>query len=611
LFTQPVSPTRAGYYPGIRALAVSPDGSRCALVDSGVVRVLNVQTSEQTRVIDAFNGSAQAVAFAPDGRQLAVGERGGEITIWDTETGDKSATIGKQTLSIVRLEFSPDGTRLAAASGDSSAPTWSQLLNGELWLWDVKASEQVAQCRGVRSFVNDLSVNAQGTTVAAATMEGTIVLWNMKRTEGARILRGHSGPVNAVRWLPDGRYLASGGDDGTVQVWDIGREEAKQVYKGHSGPVTALAVSADGNLLASGGRDTLIQLWDPRVDPERTILRDFPYAIGTLAYSGDGHWLAIGTYTQVSVCDTQRLEKRQVLPIDHWVFATAISHDGRLVATAGNQGSRGEEPGVVKIWDVTTGAVRHTFDPQVHSAQRVAFSSDGRLLACSGRIGRNGEFAVTVWDVEHGKRLGNRLDAASFDFRADSKSLALAGRGGAWLWRWDGQGLNEVPLVPRACREIRFAPDGQRLALIDAEGQLSLWIVADSREQPLGLVLGSVEFSPDGRRVAAFSQSSTTIWDAEDGSIIATIPFTADHLRFTPDGRTLVTAGQEVHLWQAETGRELLNLGAYATGGVKTVAVSPDGTQLAVGGGYRDEHEGVWVWQAPVTQANARDTSPP
>jgi len=362
LFTQPVSPTRAGYYPGIRALAVSPDGSRCALVDSGVVRVLNVETGEQARVLDAFNGSAQAVAFAPDGRQLAVGERGGEITIWDTETGDKSATIGKQTLSIVRLEFSPDGTRLAAASGDSSAPTWSQLLNGELWLWDVKAREQVAQCRGVRSFVNDLSVNAQGTTVAAATMEGTIVLWNMKRTEGDRILRGHSGPVNAVRWLPEGRYLASGGDDGTVQVWDIGREEAKQVYKGHSGPVTALAVSADGNLLASGGRDTLIQLWDPRVDPERTIIRDFPYAIGTLAYSGDGQWLAIGTYTQVSVCDTLRLEKRHVLPIDHWVFATAISHDGRLVATAGNQGSRGEEPGVVKIWDVTAGAARHTFD---------------------------------------------------------------------------------------------------------------------------------------------------------------------------------------------------------------------------------------------------------
>jgi WD40 repeat protein len=54
-----------------------------------------------------------------------------------------------------------------------------------------------------------------------------------------------------------------------------------------------------------------------------------------------------------------------------------------------------------------------------------------------------------------------------------------------------------------------------------------------------------------------------------------------------------------VHLWQVDTGRELLNLGEYATAGVNSIAISPDGTRLAAGGGYRDEHEGVWVWLAP------------
>jgi eukaryotic-like serine/threonine-protein kinase len=44
LLTQKGSPEYGGIYPGIRSLATSPDGARCALVDAGVVRVLEVGT---------------------------------------------------------------------------------------------------------------------------------------------------------------------------------------------------------------------------------------------------------------------------------------------------------------------------------------------------------------------------------------------------------------------------------------------------------------------------------------------------------------------------------------------------------------------------------------
>jgi WD40 repeat protein len=81
--------------------------------------------------------------------------------------------------------------------------------------------------------------------------------------------------------------------------------------------------------------------------------------------------------------------------------------------------------------------------------------------------------------------------------------------------------------------------------------------------------------------------------------MVLTVPHFADHLLFTRDGRTIVTAGRDIHLWQADTGLELLNLGTYDPAGVNSLAMSPDGRRLAVGGGYRDEHAGVWVWLAP------------
>jgi len=565
------------------------------------VRVLDVGTGEQLRVLDAFSDTCRSVAFAPDGRHLAVGDYGGEITLWDTQSGEKTATFAKHKFPILCLDFSPDGKLLAAGGGDQAAPTWSQLLNGELRLWNVEDGHLVGQCAAVRSLLRDLDFDAHGTTIAAATLEGTVVLWNVNRLEGGRILRGHTGPVNAVRWLTDGRYLASSGDDSIVRLWDIGREQGDRVYKGHQGPVTALAVSPDGRVLASAGRDATIQLWDPSVDPLRTMISDFPWAIGTVDFSADGQWLVVGTYKQVTVCDTERFDKRHVLPIDHWVFDTDISPDGRLIATAGNSGADGKEPGIVKIWDVATGRMRRTLDPEILSAQRVAFSPDNQRLACSGRAGPRdqGQFAVTVWDVAHGKQLLRRADAMSFDFDPEGKSVALAGRGGAWIVRLAGDTTSESSLVQRACKAVQFSPDGQRLALLDADGQLSLWSLADAREQLLGRAHHCVAFAPNGRRIAAFAESAAQVWDVASGQMVLTVPHVAEHLLFTPDGRTIVTAGSEIHLWQAETGLELLNLGTYVPAGVNSMAISPDGTRLAVGGGYRDEHEGVWVWLAP------------
>ena len=341
-----------------------------------------------------------------------------------------------------------------------SRTTWSQLLNGELRLWNVADGRLLGQCQAVRSMLQDVHFNAQGTTIAAATLEGTIVLWDVNRLEGGRILRGHTGPVNAVRWLPDGRYLASSGDDGLVQLWDIGREQGNRVYKGHQGAVTALAVSPDGRVLASAGRDGTIQLWDPSVDPLRTMISDFPWAIGKVSFSADNRWLVVSDYRQVTVCDTERFDKQHVLPIDHWVFDTDVSSNGRLIATAGNQGADGREPGVVKLWDVESGKVERTLDPGMLSVQTVAFSSEGQMLACRGRVGSRdqGRFAVLVWDVPQDKQLFRRDNAMSFDFDPEGKAIALAGSSGVSIVQLDSDASSERTVVQRPCQAVRFLP---------------------------------------------------------------------------------------------------------------------------------------------------------
>ena len=607
LFTQSVSPERDSYYPGVRAVAASPDGTQCALVDGDAVRIVEVSTGKPLRVLESFPDTCRAVAFAPDGRHLAVGDYAGHVSLWDTQTGEETTTFEKHNFPVLCLSFSPDGALLAAGGGDESEPTWSQMLNGELRLWNVADGRLLGQCAAVRSMLQDVHFNAQGTLIAAATLEGTVVLWDVNRLEGGRILRGHNGPVNAVRWLPDGRYLASSGDDGLVRLWDIGREQGNRVFKGHDGPVTALAVSPNGRVLASAGRDATIQLWDPNVDPLRTMISDFPWAIGKVYFSADGQSLVVSDYQQVTVCDTERFDKRHVLSIDHWVFDTDVSPDGRRIATAGNQGTDGEEPGIVKLWDVESGQVERTLDPGLQSAQVVAFSPDGQRLACRGRVGSRDQarFAVLVWDVVHDRQLLRSDHAKEFAFAPGGKSIALAGPDGVQVVQLDGDATSERAIVDRPCQAVQYSPDGQCLAILAADGQLSVWSLAEARERTLGRARQGVAFAPNGQRIAAYGESQVYVWDVASGQLVLTIPHIAEHLLFTRDGRTIVTAGREIHLWQADTGLELLNLGSYEPAGVNSLALSPDGTRLAVGGGYRDEHAGVWIWLAPPNSAEA------
>ena len=120
LFTQAASPDLADYYPGIRAVTASLDGTHCAFVDERVVRIVDVGTGKTLRALEPFPDTCRAVAFAPDGKHLAVGDYAGQVTLWNVQSGEKTATFPKHELPVLCLGFSPDGKLLAAGGGDES-----------------------------------------------------------------------------------------------------------------------------------------------------------------------------------------------------------------------------------------------------------------------------------------------------------------------------------------------------------------------------------------------------------------------------------------------------------------------------------------------------------
>jgi WD40 repeat protein/serine/threonine protein kinase len=442
---------------------------------------------------------------------------------------------------------------------------------------------------------------------------------------GRRTLGGpHFGRVTAVAFSPDGTRLVSSGEHETVTVWDAG--EARVILdlngaSGHKGHVLGAAYNADGRRIATAGADRTVRLWDAASGKPGPVLRGHEAEVTAVAFSPDGSRLAsageqpdldVRLWDVATGAEVRRLPGQAAD-----VNSLSFRHDGRRLASAGNDG-------LVRVWDVADGKAVAAFAPDArHMIQAVAYSPDGTYLATGGL-----DQAVRVWDAATGREVLTLRDHASgvtcLAFRPDGRSLASASQDGV-IHIWDPTREPEAVRIP-AADDVRhfglaFSPDGRWVAAatqgypfaVRGAGAavpgkaVRLWGAADGRPGPIlqghDEDITDMAFSPDGTRLAAAGERGTlTVWEVPSGRVLRTLrspagrgdpPTRRGHVVFGPRAGQLAIAdaGGTVTVWDLVTGREDFSFRtAHATTSDPssrirpTLAFSPDGRRLAVGG---------------------------
>jgi WD40 repeat protein len=211
----------------------------------------------------------------------------------------------------------------------------------------------------------------------------------------------------------------------------------------------------------------------------------------------------------------------------------ALSLATNRVAVAGDRDA-------VKVVDLRTGEQKwaqklrpltvHPKATPIASVSSLAFSPDGKALAVGGGILYHGHAALL--DAANGKLL--------------------------WVKRDIGQAEGVV---------VTFSPDGKLVCAGDCFGPATLLDTktGDVKRTLEAKGVTSVAFSPDGKLVAGACRDTrgrgkggneVRLWDAETGKLLRTLPGASGAVAFAPDGKTLTTGrdGDAVCLWDVEKG---------------------------------------------------------
>lgn len=490
-------------------------------------------------------GPVSAIATSDDGTWIATGDLNGNAAIWNVKDGSEIARFEGLSGTPVSLDFSPDKSKLASASGNN------------VYVWDL-----------------------------------------IKKT--LLFVKKHDLPVNKVLFSHDGKYVISAGDDYQIMFYDVSSGDFSKKYSANQ-KINDFSISPDNSTMVLALNDASIEIRsyndgnlinsginDPEIKDPYKFSKFLP--INSLITIGSGN--GIVQIRNINGNKIWELPQKENKIISLRSLATSI--DGTRIATL-------SEDNVVTVWNLSERTMVASKDlsfvpipnTTTDNSTRMIFSFPALPVIQGTEIPKATKNldATNIKEISELARWGNPL-ISDISFVDNSRMIMAATSAGIYFYETTDLSPKYFFDTTGWLTAFSLSQDGAWVATGDKNGNLAVWNLSDGKQ--IALIEGqspeiiSVAISPDKTLLASVAENKIiSIWDIGTQKLKFSLSkhlhaFRVNKLLFSPDGKYVVSGGDDfkLKLWDVNTGELFREYSADKK--INDLSISPDGKLVAL-----------------------------